>query len=129
VDVRSIEAVPRVMFGDLVPVWRLAETDELKRTIGLGTLDLVIEFELVDGKTTDAHRHPTHEFYYILSGRGTMSVEHEDRPVHAGDFIWVKPNELHQLRQACASAPLRCFTFVVRCPGEDGKPVTDQGGT
>lgn len=113
-DVRSIESVPKILFADTVPVWQLITNEEIGKTIKDGELDLVIEFELVNGRTTDPHRHPTHEFYYILAGRGTMLVDDEERPVHQGDFVWVPPNALHQLRPLSADAPLRCFTFVIR---------------
>jgi quercetin dioxygenase-like cupin family protein len=116
VDVRTIGDVRRILFDDTVPVWQLLSTDELAGALKQGKLEQVIEFELVDGRTTDAHRHPTHEFYYILSGRGTMLVEDEEREVHQGDLVWVRPNELHQLRPGSKIAPLRCFTWVFREP-------------
>jgi len=122
-NVRSIESVPKILFAETVPVWQLITHGEIADNIAHGELDLVIEFELEDGRTTDAHRHPTHEFYYILAGRGTMLVDDEERTVHQGDFVWVPPNALHQLRPMSPDAPLRCFTFVVReRPAEEGHP-------
>lgn len=116
-DVRSIQGAPRILFDGVVPVWQYALPDELHEKTNVGTIETIIEFELVDGKTTEAHQHLNHEFYYITAGRGTMMVDDEEREVVQGDFVWVHSNSMHQLRPASASAPLRCLAFTVR-PGE-----------
>ena len=48
-----------------------------------GYLELVSEFEVAGGGEVDPHSHPTHEFYYVTSGRGLMRIERRgarDRP-------------------------------------------------
>ena len=117
VDVRSIQDAPRIVYDDVVPVWQFVLPDEMHAKTNHGTIELIIEFELVDGKTTDEHQHLNHEFYYITAGRGTMIVDGEQRDVAQGDFVWVPSNVMHQLRPASARAPLRCLAITVR-PGD-----------
>ncbi|MBI2422267.1 MAG: cupin domain-containing protein [Candidatus Hydrogenedentes bacterium] len=49
-------------------------------------------------KTDDAtphwHAH-THEYYYVLTGSGTMTIGAETFPIAAGDCIWIKPGCMH----------------------------------
>ena len=72
-DVRSIEdKEPVVEHNGTVPVWWLVEPRELYDATRGGFLELVSEWEVAGGGLVDPHSHPTHEFYYIISGRGIM---------------------------------------------------------
>src|ERR1017187_4936561 len=72
-DVRNIENVaPVVEHNGTVPVWWMVNSREMKEATEGGFLELVNEFEVEGGGYGDPHSHPTHEFYYVLRGRGIM---------------------------------------------------------
>lgn len=69
-DVRSIvEVAPEVEHNGTVPVWWLVRPQEMKKITDGGYLELVNEFEVAGGGAVYPHTHPTHEFYYVTSGR------------------------------------------------------------
>ncbi len=75
-DVRSIEdKAPVVEHNGTVPVWWMIESREFKDITEGGYLELVNEFEVPGGGLVDPHSHPTHEFYYVMNGRG----DYDDR--------------------------------------------------
>ena len=83
-DVRSIVDVePEVEHNGTVPVWYLIRPREMNDITDGGYLELVNEFEVAPGGAVYPHEHPTHEFYFVMSGRGVMTVADEDRPVGA----------------------------------------------
>ena len=84
-DVRNIEDVaPVVEHNGTVPVWWMVNSQEMKEATDGGFLELVNEFVVEGGGHVFPHSHPTHEFYYVLRGRGIMTIEGEDRPVAPG---------------------------------------------
>ena len=83
-DVRSIVDVePEVEHNGTVPVWYLVHPREMKALTDGGHLELVNEFEVANGGYVYPHSHPTHEFYFVMSGRGVMTIDGEDRDVVA----------------------------------------------
>jgi len=52
---------------------------------------------LKSGKEIEAHVDPYEEVYYLLSGRGVMTVGEESREVTAGDAIWLPCGVPHSL--------------------------------
>jgi quercetin dioxygenase-like cupin family protein len=117
-DVRSIEQVaPEVEHAGTVPVWWLVRPGELRAVTEGGFLELVSEFEVAGGGMVDPHQHPTHEFYYVTSGRGVMVIDGEERPVAQGDLVHIPPDAVHSLRATSEHAPVHCFCFAVGCPG------------
>jgi quercetin dioxygenase-like cupin family protein len=117
-DVRSIEQVaPEVEHAGTVPVWWLVRPGELRAATEGGFLELVSEFEVAGGGMVDPHQHPTHEFYYVTSGRGVMVIDGEERPVAQGDLVHIPPDAVHSLRATSEHAPVHCFCFAVGCPG------------
>ena len=71
-----------------------------------GFLELVSEWEIAGGGAVDAHSHPTHEFYYIISGHGIMKIADEEREVHAGDLVYTPPDT--PFLAAARARGLRC---------------------
>lgn len=117
-DVRSIEEVaPEIEHNGTVPVWWLVRPEELKEITQGGHLELVSEFEVAGGGLVDPHHHPTHEFYYVTSGRGIMEIDGETREIVQGDLVHIPPNAIHSLRPVSAHAPIHCFCFAVGQPG------------
>lgn len=62
---------------------------------------------LPPGKAVTPHHHnQLEEIYYILSGRGVMTVGDEQREVAAGDAIFIPRNHRHTLENTGAE-PIR----------------------
>ena len=98
-DVRSIEDVtPVVEHNGTVPVWWLVSPREMFEITQGGHLELVSEFEVAGGGEVDPHHHPTHEFYYVTSGRGIMTIADEEREIAQGDLVHIPPDTVHSLR-------------------------------
>jgi len=117
-DVRSIEDVePRAEHNGTVPVWWLVESGEMKKITDGGFLELANEFEVAGGGYVHPHSHPTHEFYYVTSGRGIMTIEGEDRPIAQGDLVYIPPDKVHSLRPVSDHAPIHCFCFAIGVKG------------
>jgi len=118
VDVRSIEDVaPVIEHNGTVPVWWLVRSQEMREVTDGGFLELVSEWEVAGGGLVDPHSHPTHEFYYILSGRGIMKVASEERVVGQGDLIYTPPDTTHSIWPTTAHAPLRGLAFAIGVRG------------
>jgi quercetin dioxygenase-like cupin family protein len=112
-DVRSIVDVePEVEHNGTVPVWYLVHPREMKAITEGGSLELVNEFEVANGGYVFPHSHPTHEFYFVMSGRGVMTIDGEDRNVAPGDLVYIPPDLIHSLRPTGGGA-IHCFCFAV----------------
>ena len=112
-DVRSIEgSSPVVEHNGTVPVWYLFEPQEMRQATEGGFLELVNEFEVAGGGYVYPHSHPTHEFYYVTSGRGVMTVGDEDRESSRATsstsrLMWCTASgPLRPMRQSTVSASL-----------------------
>ena len=44
-----------------------------------GYLELANEFEVAVGGEVFPHTHPTHEFYFVMTGEGVMTIADEER--------------------------------------------------
>ena len=98
-DVRSIEDVPASPeHQGTVPVWWLFKPREMRdETLG-GHLELVSEFEVMGGGEVHPHSHPTFEFYYVLTGRGLMTIQGDTKEIRQGDLVKIPPNAVHSLK-------------------------------
>lgn len=117
-DVRSIEdRAPLVEHNGTVPVWYFVEPQEMKDITKGGFLELVSEFEVAGGGLVDPHQHPTHEFYYVTSGKGIMDIAGEQREIKQGDLVHIPPDTIHSLRPVSDNAAIHCFCFAVGVKG------------
>ena len=117
-DVRSIEGSTRLEeHNGTVPVWYLFKPQELREATEGGFLELVNEFEVAGGSAVYPHQHPTHEFYYMMSGRGIMTIGDENREVQQGDLVYIPPDAVHSLRPISENAPIHCFCFAIGVAG------------
>ena len=117
-DVRSIEEVaPVVEHNGTVPVWWLVSPREMQEITAGGHLELVSEFEVSGGGFVDPHSHPTHELYYVTSGRGLMTIGDETREIAQGDLVHIPPDAVHSLRPVSDHAAIHCFCFAVAVAG------------
>jgi mannose-6-phosphate isomerase-like protein (cupin superfamily) len=56
------------------------------------------EARVLPGARTTPHYHPlTEEIYYILEGRGRMTIGEDDREVGPGDAIAIPPGTVHTI--------------------------------
>jgi quercetin dioxygenase-like cupin family protein len=117
VDVRSIEQVQMLpMHHGTTPVWWLVEPRSMRGQTAGGYLELVAEFAVEAGGAVHPHSHHTQEYYYVLSGRGIMTIDEEEREVVAGDFIHIPPDQEHSIRTVSDTAPLRALVFAIGLP-------------
>jgi len=113
VDVRSIyDQKPESDHEASVTVWWLVREGELRDKTKGGSLDLVAAFEVPAGGQVQPHTHPTHEFYYVTSGRGVVTIEDEEQSVSEGDLVYIPPNLVHSLRSG-PGVSVRAVAFAM----------------
>ena len=64
---------------------------------------------------TPKHSHPYEHEVYVLSGNGVVLEGDQEHPIGAGDFIYVRPDEIHQFRNT-GTAPLTFLCMVPHIP-------------
>ena len=68
-------------------------------------------FEVAPGGYTPEHAHDYEHEILVLRGAGTALSVAGERPVRAGDVIWVPANERHQFRNTGAQ-PLEFICLI-----------------
>jgi mannose-6-phosphate isomerase-like protein (cupin superfamily) len=117
VDVRNVQEVTaEVEHNGTVPVWWLIRPREMQAITDGGYLELANEFEVPVGGEVYPHTHPTHEFYFVMSGQGVMTIGNEHRDVQPSDLIYIPPDAVHSLRPT-GDGPIHCFCFAVAVKG------------
>ena len=98
-DVRTIEQrESRSDHHGTATSWYLIDRDELKAATEGTHLEYVVEFEVQAGAALEPHYHNNFEWFYVLRGEGTMTIEGEERDVAPGSLISIGPNQVHTLR-------------------------------
>lgn len=69
------------------------------------------QFDLAPGGCTPKHGHAWEHEVYVLSGAGAVLGADGDRPLRAGDCVFVPGGEVHQFR-AAADAALKFLCLV-----------------
>ncbi|MBN2632184.1 MAG: cupin domain-containing protein [Bacteroidales bacterium] len=73
-------------------------------------------FTVEAGGNTPFHSHPYEHMNYVIEGEGVIVDEYgNERPVKAGDFALVYPDEKHQYRNTSAD---RVFRMICGVPKE-----------
>jgi quercetin dioxygenase-like cupin family protein len=74
--------------------WRTLLSGERTPTqsISMGTL------ELPPGSSLDPHHHEPMEVYFVTDGNGTLLINAEQRPVRAGDVVYIPGNHVHGVK-------------------------------
>jgi len=112
-DVRNVkETTPEVAHNGPVPACCLIKPQEMKGLTDGGYLELANEVEVAVGGEVYPHTHPTHEFYFVMSGDGVMTIGDEHRDVAPGDLVYIPPDAVHSLRPT-GDGPIHCFCFAV----------------
>ncbi len=65
-------------------------------------------------KKLEPHKHDFEEFYYVLHGRGVMTVGNEERDVFPGDLIFIPPNVMHSIRAKTPNYPVHQLCWAVK---------------
>jgi quercetin dioxygenase-like cupin family protein len=79
------------------------------------------QFEVSPGGHTPRHSHPYEHEVFVLEGSGTVLEGDTEHPLHAGDVVFVRPDEVHQFRNT-GQAPLKFLCLIPNSAA--GKQVT-----
>jgi quercetin dioxygenase-like cupin family protein len=69
------------------------------------------EFEVEPGGHTPKHFHDYEHEVYVLAGKGTIVDGDQERPLAAGDVVFVSPNDVHQFRNT-GREPMRFLCLI-----------------
>ena len=78
------------------------DTSEVREILAPGNSSLrrqsLAEARVAPGRSTEEHFHPkAEEIYYILEGKGLMSIDGEEREIGHGDGIVILPGSRHKV--------------------------------
>ena len=68
-------------------------------------------FEVAPGGFTPKHHHPYEHEVFVLEGSGVVVEGDEERDLQAGNVVFVKPDEVHQVRNT-GDQPLKFLCLV-----------------
>lgn len=71
----------------------------------------IAEIEPGGSKTFRAHKHAQLEVYYILSGRGTVTISGTDHPVRTGSAVFIPGGAEHGARNTGAELLRLLYVF------------------
>jgi mannose-6-phosphate isomerase-like protein (cupin superfamily) len=107
------ESAEHYFWGENCDGWHLVRDADLS----------VIEECMPPGTAEVWHRHAkAQQFFYVLSGRGTMHIERETLELSSGDGVWILPGMWHQIRNE-SQQPVRFL--VISQPPSHGDRITD----
>lgn len=95
-----------VLNADVRPIWEHDDTvasffmrpmHTMRRATEGSHLEFINEFAVEPEKHIEPHFHNSWEYYYILTGRGTMRVGTDVYEVGPGDLIETPPNVPHSI--------------------------------
>ena len=69
------------------------------------------QFEVAPGGHTPRHSHPYEHKVYVLAGSGVVLEGDVERPLAAGDVIYVAPDDVHQFRNT-GEQPMKFLCMV-----------------
>ena len=73
------------------------------------------QFDVQPGGHTPKHSHPYEHEVFVLEGSGIVMDGDQERPLKAGDFVYVAPDEVHQFRNT-GQAPMKFLCMVPHVP-------------
>jgi quercetin dioxygenase-like cupin family protein len=111
-DVRNAKIEPTIEHGGTCRTFFMFPKESIRRETEGSYLEYVSEFEIAAGTHLEPHRHNTHEFYYILSGKALMQIGQEKREVGPGDLIHIPPNAVHSIAPLGDTVPMRALAFA-----------------
>lgn len=85
----------------------------------------MMEFE--PGGYTSLHAHPEeHEFYFLEGEPAILSGDGKETRLEPGDFVYLAPNETHQVKNL-GTTVMRMICTIPILAGGDGKSTTSGG--
>lgn len=75
----------------------------------------LLVFRIAPGQRVAPHRNASSVILSVLAGSGVVTGEHEEREVHAGEFVCYAPNELHAMR--AVDEELQLLAIISPRPG------------
>src|SRR3954451_2064159 len=90
VQVLNADVPPTIEHGGTCFSYFMIDKGSFREETEGGWLEFVGEFELKPGSRLEPHRHDSHEFYYLLSGRAVMTIEAEQQEVGPGDLVHIR---------------------------------------
>jgi quercetin dioxygenase-like cupin family protein len=83
--------------------------------------------EFGPGGHTSKHAHPEeHEFYFLEGEPAIVDCDGKETRLKVGDFVYVLPNERHQIKNL-GKTIMRMICTIPILPGGDGKNTTGSG--
>lgn len=79
------------------------------------------EFEIAPGGHTPRHFHPYEHEVYVLAGNGVVVDGDQQRPLSAGDVVYVAPDDVHQFKNT-GGEPMKFLCLIPN--SATGKSVT-----
>jgi quercetin dioxygenase-like cupin family protein len=121
-DVRNARIEPTIEHGGTCKTFFMFPKESIRAETEGSYLEYISEFEIFPGTHLEPHKHYTHEFFYILSGRALMQLGSEKREVAPGDLIHIPPNTVHTIAPLSTSEPMRALAFAASFmpPGGSG---------
>jgi quercetin dioxygenase-like cupin family protein len=110
-NVTNAKIEPTIEHGGTCRTFFMVPKEALRKETEGSYLEYVAEFEIAAGSHLEPHRHNTHEFYYIIKGRGRMQIGAEVREVEPGDLVHIPANEVHSIAPI-GDGPVRAFAFA-----------------
>ena len=133
-DVRTIaDRAPRYEHEGTTTVWWMYDAREAFAQTAGRHLEFLAELEVAGGAELPPHVLAGHEYFYMLAGRGLMTVGGETREVGPFDLVSVPPDVPRSLAPASPHAPVRLLAYAVgesqagEVPGL-GEPGATGGG-
>lgn len=74
------------------------------------------QFDVAPAGHTPLHSHAWEHECYILAGEGTVETPEGEKPVKAGDCLYIAPEDRHQFRNT-GNEPLKFLCLVPRDSG------------
>jgi quercetin dioxygenase-like cupin family protein len=111
------DSEPVIEHHGTVPIWDLLPPDALREQTEGGFLELICEMHIDPHGEMGRHHHPTHEYYYVIEGEGTIDLGDETRRVGPGDLIYTPPDVPHAMRPDPPEQGMRVFVFAIGLPG------------
>lgn len=69
------------------------------------------EFEVAPGGHTPKHFHDYEHEVFVLRGSGVIVDGDDERPLSAGDVVFIAPNDVHQFRNT-GNEPMRFLCLI-----------------
>jgi quercetin dioxygenase-like cupin family protein len=83
--------------------------------------------EFAPGGRTALHAHPEeHEFYFLEGEPAIVDSSGKETRLHVGDFVYLAPNEPHQIKNV-GNTTMKTLCTIPIFPGGDGINTTGPG--